>query len=50
MIRDLTTASGFFAEKRLAVNVNDGKLTLEIGLKGSTTNTCINWIRIRPRP
>ncbi len=50
VIRDLTTASGFFAEKRLAVNVNDGKLTLEIGLKGSTTNTCINWIRIRPRP
>ncbi len=48
--RDLTTASGFFAEKRLAVEIQDGKLTLEIGLKGSKTNTCINWLRILPNP
>jgi hypothetical protein len=44
--RDDTTAKGRFAEKSVELQVNDGKLTVEIGRKGSTTNACLNWVRI----
>jgi len=41
-----TTLKGRFAEKTLEVEVSDGRLIVEIGLKGSETNTCLNWLRI----
>jgi len=46
VFRDHKTARGRFAEKRIKIDVQDGKLTVEIGLKGSKTNTCINWVRV----
>ena len=44
--RDLDTATSEWAEKTIAVDVEDGRLTVEIGLPESTTNTCINWLLI----
>ena len=44
--RDHTTAKGRFAEKSVELQLSDGKLTVEIGRKGSKTNTCLNWVRI----
>ena len=46
MFRNVRTPKGRFAEKTLAVTVRDGRLTVEIGLPGGTTNTCLNWIRV----
>ncbi len=46
MFRNVRTPKGQFAEKTLEVEVRDGRLTVEIGLARSTTNTCLNWIRI----
>jgi len=46
VIRDHTTRKGRFAETGAQVTVCDGRLTVEIGRKGSTTNTCINWLRV----
>ena len=45
VIRDLDTAIAQFAEKTVEVNVEDGRLTVDIGLEGHTTNTCLNWLR-----
>ena len=45
VLRDHTTASGWFAEKSVEVEIKDGRLTIEIGEKGGTTNTCLNWLR-----
>ena len=46
LCRDVTTPLGRFAEKSVTVQVGDGRLTVEIGLEGSQTNTCLNWLRI----
>lgn len=40
------TPLGGFAEKTVTVEVTDGRLTMEIGKPGSTSNTCVNWLRI----
>ncbi len=45
MFRDRETSSGWFAEESVDVTVQDGRLTIEIGLPNSTTNTCLNWLR-----
>jgi hypothetical protein len=63
VFRNLTTPSGHFAEKRVEVEVQDGTLTIEIGLHASAkikasldqdkhgnSNTCLNWIRILAKP
>jgi hypothetical protein len=50
VFRDHTTKLGRFAEGQIEVVVRDGTLTIEIGLKGSTTNTCLNWVRISQQP
>ena len=49
VFRNHTTRLARFAEKQLQVTVSDGKLTVEIGLPGSKTNTCLNWLRIAKR-
>lgn len=46
VLQDHTTMAGRFAERRVDVHVTDGRLTVEIGRPGSTTNTCLNWLRI----
>jgi len=45
-LRNRTTREGRFAEAGVKASVSDGRLTVEIGLEGSTTNTCLNWLRI----
>lgn len=46
LFRNETTSAGRFAEKSVTVEVMDGRLTVEIGLPESTTNTCLNWLRV----
>ena len=46
LFRDVTMPQGRFAEKSVQIEVRDGRLTLEIGLEGSQTNTCLNWLRV----
>lgn len=48
LLRDCETRAGWFAEKSAEVEVRDGRLTVEIGLPGSSTNTCLNWVRLVP--
>ncbi len=45
LIRDARTRSGEFTEKSADVKVRDGRLTVEIGITNSKTNTCLNWVR-----
>lgn len=46
LFRNHRTPHGRFAERSIDVKVEDGHLTVEIGLVDSKTNTCINWLRI----
>ncbi|HIQ22528.1 MAG TPA: FAD-dependent oxidoreductase, partial [Planctomycetes bacterium] len=48
LFRDHDTEAGWFAEKSIQVDVRDGRVTIEIGLPGRSTNTCLNWARIAP--
>lgn len=48
LMRDVTTRRGRFLEKTCNARVTDGRLSLEIGLPDSETNTCLNWIIIEP--
>lgn len=50
LIEDRATVSGAFHEQSTTVDVSDGRLTVEIGKTGSTTNTCLNWIVLEPAP
>ncbi|MBP86394.1 MAG: hypothetical protein CMJ64_06725 [Planctomycetaceae bacterium] len=45
LLRAVDTPIAQFAEKTIKVTVTDGRLAIEIGLPGSTTNTCLNWLR-----
>ncbi len=45
---NISTQTGWFNEKTIEVEVTDGRLTVEIGKKGSTSNTCLNWIILKP--
>lgn len=47
-LRNVTTPAGQFLEKSCNVKVDDGHLTIEIGLPGATTNTCLNWLIVQP--
>ena len=44
--KDVDTPKGHFRELAAKVQVNDGKLTVELGRPGGTTNTCLNWLQI----
>ncbi|MCA8992137.1 MAG: FAD-dependent oxidoreductase [Planctomycetaceae bacterium] len=48
LMRDVRTETGWFLEKSMEVEVTDGKLTIEIGMIDSNTNTCINWVQVQP--
>ncbi|MEQ9070963.1 MAG: hypothetical protein RLO18_29780, partial [Gimesia chilikensis] len=50
LIEDQATVSGAFHEQSTTVDVSDGRLTIDIGKTGSTTNTCLNWIVLEPAP
>ena len=50
IVKDEATSSGFFLEKTVKTNVSDGRLTIEIGKPGVSTNTCLNWISWKPAP
>jgi len=45
-LRGIDTFTGEWAEKSTTVELTDGRLTVEIGLPGSSTNTCLNWLRV----
>jgi len=47
-IRNQTTAAGEWCENTVEVEVRDGRLTVEIGRPGGSTNTCLNWLRVTP--
>jgi hypothetical protein len=54
-LRGIDTFTGEWRERTVLVEVSDGRLTVEIGSPGSSTNTCLNWLRVaressRPRP
>jgi len=42
-----TTAAGEFYESELVVDVNDRRLTIEIGSGKEGSNTCLNWLAVR---
>jgi len=46
VLRDRLTPAGEFAEAAVDVEVRDGRLTIEIGLPGRATNTCLNWLTL----
>lgn len=46
MVDDVTTGIGEYYERTIAVAVKDGRLTVELGQKDRTRNTCLNWLRI----
>ncbi len=48
-LRGIDTFTGEFAEKKATVEVADGHLSVEIGLPESSTNTCLNWLRVIPK-
>jgi hypothetical protein len=41
------TLTGRFAERTIHVDISDGRLTVEIGKPAGTTNTCLNWVRLK---
>ncbi|MFV1967480.1 MAG: hypothetical protein ACC628_18795 [Pirellulaceae bacterium] len=45
-VKDITTAAGRFLEKTVVVEINDGRLTVELGPQQPQHNTCLNWIRL----
>lgn len=48
VLADLETRKGWFAERTIDVPVDDGRLTIAIGLPNGTTNTCLNWVQFKP--
>lgn len=46
VIDRITTNAGQFREGRAVVEVNDGRLTVEIGSGENGSNTCLNWLRV----
>lgn len=46
VINEVTTADGQFAEKSVEVDVKDGRLTVAIGSRQPSSNTCVNWLAI----
>ncbi len=46
VFENIDTPIGEWAESETIVEVNDGRLTVEIGRPGGKTNTCLNWLRI----
>ncbi|MHC4875231.1 MAG: FAD-dependent oxidoreductase [Planctomycetota bacterium] len=45
-LRVIDTVAGEWHETSVVVEVTDGRLTVEIGLPDSSSNTCLNWLRV----
>ncbi|MCA9174133.1 MAG: hypothetical protein KDB14_06555, partial [Planctomycetales bacterium] len=50
LCRHVDTEAGAFLERQADIRLTDKRLTLEIGLPGGDTNTCLNWILIEELP
>lgn len=50
VIKLASTASGEFFEASCDVVVRDGRLTVDLGSGKSGSNTCLNWLLIKPQP
>lgn len=46
LVDDVSTLTGRFHEATAKIAVVDGLLTIELGKKGRTANTCLNWIQV----
>lgn len=46
VVDDKTTGIGEYFERTIPVSVQDGRLTVELGQKNRSRNTCLNWLRI----
>ena len=47
VIKNVHTSAGLFHEMTLQTKITDGRLTIQIG-DGSGSNTCLNWLTIKP--
>ena len=47
-IQDVYTVAGQFHEQTVKVMITDGRLTVRIGRGRTGSNTCLNWITIKP--
>ncbi|WP_298864124.1 FAD-dependent oxidoreductase [uncultured Gimesia sp.] len=50
VVKEEATARGFFLERKVKIDVSDGRLTVEIGKLEAGTNTCLNWVCFEPAP
>ncbi|MCB9940735.1 MAG: FAD-dependent oxidoreductase [Planctomycetaceae bacterium] len=41
------TSAGQFIERTVEIDIQDGRLTLELGPQQSGSNTCVNWVGIQ---
>lgn len=48
VIQDVFTDAGSFHEASAQVTVKDGRLTVRIGSGKTGSNTCLNWLTIKP--
>jgi hypothetical protein len=44
IFKNESTVAGRFAERRIEVEIVDGRLTMEIGSGAAKSNTCVNWL------
>jgi hypothetical protein len=49
-VDNVTTAAGSFLESTVMVEINDGRLTMDLGPQSPGQNTCVNWIEISKQP
>jgi FAD dependent oxidoreductase len=45
-VKNVMTAAGRFFETTYVVEINDGRLTIDLGPQQPGRNTCLNWIRL----
>ena len=48
VVENASTQAGRFLEVKQIVDVTDGRLTLGLGVASGGSNTCLNWIVVRP--
>ena len=47
-VKNVPTVAGHFVETTIAIEVSDGRLTMDLGPQLSGANTCVNWLSIVP--
>ncbi len=50
LIDGVATSAGRFHEASVEVEVTDGRLTIGLGPQRAGENSCLNWLRLVPRP